>query len=200
MIKKRKRKVINVAVNDVGRVYANSIFDIAKEKNILPQIEEELKVVSDVLREETNFRDYLNSPGINNESKKVFIDKVFDGKISEYIVNLLKLLIDNGRQSVVSEIYKAFVELNDIANNRQRITVITQSNLDASLLNKIKADVGVKLGKEVIVKEEVDESILGGIIIKIGDLVIDGSLAKGLKNIRSNLLNSKVRSEMAYED
>jgi len=57
-----------------------------------------------------------------------------------------------------------------------------------------------KLGKEIIITEQVDESILGGIIIKINDLVIDGSLAKGLKNIRRNLLNSKVRSEMAYED
>jgi len=189
-----------VAVNDVAKVYANSIFDIAKEKNILPQIEEELKVVSDILKEEDNFRNYLNAPGINNDSKKGFVDKVFAGKISEYIVNLLKLLIDNGRQSVVSEIYRAYVELNDIANNRQRITVITQSNLDSSLLNKIKAEVGTKLGMEVIVTEQVDESILGGIIIKIGDLVIDGSLAKGLKNIRRNLLNSKVRSEMAYED
>ena len=189
-----------MAVNDVAKVYANSIFDIAKEKNILPQIEEELRVVSDVFKEEDNFRNYLNAPGINNDSKKGIIEKVFAGKISEYIVNLLKLLIDNGRQSAVSEIYEAFVELNDIANNRQRITVITQSNLDSSLLNKIKADVGTKLGKEVIVTEQVDESILGGIIIKIGDLVIDGSLAKGLKNIRRNLLNSKVRSEMAYED
>jgi F-type H+-transporting ATPase subunit delta len=189
-----------VAVNDVAKVYANSIFDIAKEKNILPQIEEELKVVSDIMKEEDSFRNYLNAPGINIDSKKGFVDKVFAGKISEYIVNLLKLLIDNGRQSVVSEIYKAFVELNDIANNRQRITVITQSNLDGSLLDKIKADVGTKLGKEIILTEQVDESILGGIIIKIGDLVIDGSLAKGLKNIRRNLLNSKVRSEMAYED
>jgi len=189
-----------VAVNDVAKVYANSIFDIAKEKNILPQIEEELKVISDVMEEDDNFRKYLNAPGINNDSKKGFVDKVFAGKISEYIVNLIKLLIDNGRQSVVSEIYKAFVELNDIANNRQRITVITQSNLDSTLLNKIKSDVGAKYGKEIIITELVDESILGGIIIKIGDLVIDGSLAKGLKNIRRNLLNSKVRSEMAYED
>ena len=189
-----------MAVNDVAKVYANSIFDIAKEKNILPQIEEELKVVSDLVKEDDSFRNYLNAPGINNDSKKGFVDKVFAGKISEYIVNLLKLLIDNGRQSVVSEIYKAFVELNDIANNRQRITVITQSNLDSSLLDKIKADIGAKFGKEIIVTEQVDESILGGIIIKIGDLVIDGSLAKGLKNIRRNLLNSKVRSEMAYED
>jgi len=109
-------------------------------------------------------------------------------------------LIDNSRQSSIAEIYEAFVELNDSANNRQRITVISQSGLDSSLLDKIKSEVGSKFNKEIIITEQVDESILGGIIIKIGDLVIDGSLAKGLKNIRRNLLNSKVRSEVAYED
>jgi len=189
-----------VAANDIARVYANSIFDIAKEKNILPQVEEELKAVSDVIAEDETFKNYLNTPGITKDIKKEFIDKVFAGKISEYIVNLLKLLIDNSRQETINEIYEAFVELNDIANNRQRITVITQSNLNATLLDKIKLEIGKKLDKEIIVTEQVDESILGGIIIKIGDLVIDGSLAKGLKNIRRNLLNSKVRSEMAYED
>jgi F-type H+-transporting ATPase subunit delta len=115
-------------------------------------------------------------------------------------VNLLKLLIDNGRQTSIADIYEAFVEYNDNAHNRQRITVISQSSLDSSLLDKIKSEVGKKFGKEIIITEQVDASILGGIIIKIGDIVIDGSLAKGLKNIRSNLLNSKVRSELAYED
>ncbi len=189
-----------MAVNDVARVYANSIFDIATEKGVLPQVEEELLALSEVFTEEDDFRSYLNTPGITNESKKEFITKVFAGTMSEYIVNLLKLLIDNGRQSVISDIYEAFVELNDAANNRQRVTVVTQTTLDDSLLDKIRSDIGSKTGKEIILTEEVDQSILGGIIIKIGDLVIDGSLSKGLKNIRRNLLNSKVRSEMAYED
>ena len=189
-----------MAVNDVSRVYANSIFDIAKDKNILPQIEDELHSVSAIILEEDDFRKYMNSPGIGNDSKKEFIDKVFSGKVSEYIVNLLKLLIDNGRQTAIGEIYMSFVDLNDIANNRQRITVISQSSLDSSSLEKIRSEIGKKFGKEIIVTEKVDESILGGIIIKIDDLVIDGSLAKGLKNIRRNLLNSKVRSDVAYED
>jgi len=189
-----------VAQNDVARVYAGSLFEIAKEKNMVPQVEEELNIVVQILAEETEFKSYINTPGITGEVKKSFINKVFAGNISEYTLNLLNLLIDNGRQTVVSEIYEAFVELNDIANNRQRITVISQTNLDGSLLEKIKTDIGKKLGKEIIVTEQVDDSILGGIIIKIGDLVIDGSLSKGLKNIKRNLLNSKVRSEVAYED
>ncbi|MDR3237005.1 MAG: F0F1 ATP synthase subunit delta, partial [Spirochaetia bacterium] len=57
-----------------------------------------------------------------------------------------------------------------------------------------------KFNKDVIINEKTDKNILGGIIIKAGDLVIDGSLAENLKKIRYSLLNSKVRSEVAYED
>ena len=189
-----------MAQNDVARVYAGSLFEIAKDKNMVPQVEEELNIVVQILAEETEFKSYINTPGITGEVKKSFINKVFAGNISEYTLNLLNLLIDNGRQESISGIYEAFVELDDIHNNRERITVITQTSLSESLIANIRSQIGKKLNKEIIVTEKVDESILGGIIIKIGDLVIDGSLAKGLKNIKSNLLNSKVRSEVAYED
>lgn len=189
-----------MALNDVARVYASSIFEIAKEKNIISQVEEELAVIAQTLAEEAEFKSYINAPGIASEVKKSFINKVFAGNISENTLNLLNLLIDNGRQESISGIYEAFVKLDDMYNNRERITVITQTPSSESLIESIKSQIGKKLKKEIIVTEKVDESILGGIIIKIGDLVIDGSLAKGLKNIKSNLLNSKVRSEVAYED
>ncbi|MFA5518277.1 MAG: ATP synthase F1 subunit delta [Spirochaetota bacterium] len=187
-------------LNDVARVYASSIFEIAKEKNIISQVEEDLRVVAQILAEEADFKSYIYAPGITIEAKKSLMNKVFAGKISENTLDLLDLLIDNDRQDSISGIYEAFVKLDDEHNNRERITVISQASLEESLIASIKSQIGEKLKKEIIVTEKVDESILGGIIIKIGDLVIDGSLSKGLKNIKSNLLNSKVRSEVAYED
>ncbi len=189
-----------MAVNDVALVYADSLFDIAKDNNSLDDTEWELKVLAEVIAEDRDFRDYLNTPGISKESKKELVGKIFAGKLSEITMNFLQLLIDKGRQSFLGAIYESFVELNDIAKNRQRVTVVTQSGLDDSLREKIKSEIGKKNGKEIILKEEVDETILGGIKIKIGDFVIDGSLSKGLENIRRNLLKSKVRSEVAYED
>ena len=88
----------------------------------------------------------------------------------------------------------------DDVNNRQRVTIITSVDLDSTLKSKLTAKLKDVLKKEIIIKEEIDPSILGGIIIKVGDTVIDGSLAKDLRNIKNNLLNSKVRSEVAYED
>ncbi|MCP4131889.1 MAG: ATP synthase F1 subunit delta [bacterium] len=189
-----------MAVNDIARVYATSLVEVGQEKNILPQLEEELKFVSTLIEEDAGMKQYLSAPGFSRDSKKEFINKVFSGKLSDYIVNFLNVLVENDRQMVISDICQAVTDLIDIANNVQRVTVVSRAGLDGATSEKIAAELKQKFKKEIIITEEIDESILGGIIIKTGDLVIDGSLAKDLKNIRSNLLNSKVRSEEAYED
>ena len=189
-----------MAGNDIARVYANSLLEIGQQKNSLSELGEELGFVSDVLIEDGDFNRYLTSPGFSMESKKGFIEKVFSGKLSDDTVNFLNVLIDNGRQSAIPDIYQAFNDLIDEENNRMRVEVISTAKLDAATLDKIKDALGKKYNKEVILTESLDENILGGIIIKVGDLVIDGSLANNLKKLRYNLLNSKVRSEVAYED
>jgi F-type H+-transporting ATPase subunit delta len=147
-----------------------------------------------------DFRHFLTSPGITKDAKKDFIEKIFKGKLSDSIVNFLKVLIDNDRQSAIVEINEALAGLIDDVNNRQRVTIITSVDLDSTLKSKLAAKLKNIFKKEIIIKEEIDPSILGGIIIKVGDTVIDGSLAKDLRNIKNDLLNSKVRSEAAYED
>ena len=192
--------MIKVAVNEVARVYASSLAEIGQEKNILNQLEEEMKFVTELLKEDRELNQFFTSPGFSKDSKKDFISKVFSGKLSESVVNLLNLLVENDRQAIVGDIYLALNKLIDEANNRKEVTIVSCEKLDESSIDNIKAKLKDKLNKDIVINEEIDKSILGGIIIKIDDLVIDGSLSKGLKNIRKNLLNSKVRSEVAYED
>ncbi|PKL37825.1 MAG: hypothetical protein CVV44_15950 [Spirochaetae bacterium HGW-Spirochaetae-1] len=194
------KKVLKVAGNDIARVYATSLLEIGQDKNVLAQLEEELGFVSSLLKEDNEFSNYLTSPGFTKESKKEFIGKVFSDKLSDYIINFLYVLIEHGRQSVIPEINTAFNGLLDEANNRMRVDVVSTVKLESATLDKIIGELKKKYNKDIIVSEKIDEKILGGIIIEIGDLVIDGSLASNLKKIKYNLLNSKVRSDMAYED
>ena len=189
-----------MAGNDIARVYATSLVEIGTQKNVLSQLEEELKFVADCVSEEKDLQLFLSSPGFSKEAKSKFVKDVFSGKLSDHMVNFLIVLIQNDRQDLISEIYQAVLEQIDDVNNRQRVTIISRSGLDTKILDSISSVLKNKLKKEIILKEETKESLLGGIIIKIDDVVIDGSLAKDLKKIRTNLLNSKVRSEVAYED
>ena len=189
-----------MAAKDIARVYASSLLELGTEHKVLPDLEEEIKFVAGMVTDDRNFRNFLTSPGITKDAKREFIEKIFKGKLSDYIINFIKVLIDNDRQSAIAEIYETFTGLIDEVNNRQKVTIITSAELDSTLKSKLAAKLKDVFKKEIILKEEIDPNILGGIIIKVGDTVIDGSLAKDLRNIKMNLLNSKVRSEAAYED
>ena len=189
-----------MAKNEVSGIYAGALVEIGREKQILDQIEEELKFVKDLLVEDRDFMLYFIAPGIPKGSKKDIIDKVFSNYLSETIVSFLKVVIDKERQASIRDINESLIELIDIENNRQRIEVVSSVKLNTEIVNKIEVTLGNKLGKEIILKEVVDETILGGIIIKIGDLVFDGSVIKDLRNIKRNLVKRKVGSEVGYED
>jgi len=189
-----------VSANDIARVYASALIEIGQEQNILSDIEEEVKFLADQITESNEIRQFFDSPGIPRDAKKNFVEKVFKGKLSDYSVNFLKVLIDNDRQSCIIDINQAFIELMDEVLNRQRITVISSVPLDSSLKVKLTAKIKDIIRKDVLLTEVIDPGILGGIIIKIGDRVIDGSLKKDLRNIKNNLLTTKVRSEAVYED
>ncbi len=189
-----------MAGNEVAKVYASALLDIGQEKNILARIEEELGFISSLLAEDRDLMLYFSAPGVSNDAKKAFVDKVFSGELSEITVNFLKVLIDNNRQLSIRDIHQSLIELIDIVNNRQRVKIVTSSKIDTDVLKKIKDTLENKFKKEIIVEEVIDANIIGGIVIKIGDLIIDGSIAKDLKNIKEKLLYSKVRSEAAYED
>ena len=186
--------------NDIARVYAASLVEFGQEKNLLIDFEEEIKFISELVTEDKSLHLFLSSPGIPRESKKDLVNKALRGKISDFMVNFLNVLIDNDRQSLLADICAAVVEKIDRVSGRERITITVADSIDEAMKNRIAATLKSTLKKDVIITEKINKSILGGIIIRIGDMVIDGSLAKDLKRIKNNLLNSKVRSEAAYED
>lgn len=182
------------------RAYAGALFDIGIEKGKIDQIEEELNFITVIVIENRDFRLFLNAPSITKESKKKFIEKIFSGMLSETFMSFLYVLIDKERQSRISEINESLIELIDFENNRQRVEIVSNVGLDKDILEKIEYILSKKLNKNIIITEIIDKSILGGVIIKIGDLIYDGSIIKDLQKIRRNLLSRKVRSELCYED
>ena len=88
----------------------------------------------------------------------------------------------------------------DEINKSKRVKVISSIKLDDSLIDSIKKALGQKLGVDIIVDEEINSSILGGMVIEVDDIVIDGSITSNLKNLKERLLTRKVMSGVAYED
>jgi len=189
-----------VATSEVAKVYAGALLEIAHEKNAIAKIEEELSFLEELLKNDQDLLRYFSAPGINKDSKKQFVDKVFGGELSELMVNFLKVLIDNGRQQDIPDISIAFSELLDIVNNRQKIRLVSSVKLNTDIINRIKKSLEDRFNKNIVVEEVVDPSILGGIIVQVDDLIIDASLKNDLMKLREKLLHSKIRGEVAYED
>jgi F-type H+-transporting ATPase subunit delta len=189
-----------VADKNISRIFAESLSEVGKAENVLPVLEEELRTVLELFQEEKDLGKYFDSHEISREKKKEFIGTLFSGKLSDYVTNMLKSIINFDCMIELDEIYSEFVKQVDLINNRQRITVTTRFEIDDSTRDKIKSALSKKLKKDIILKESINEKILGGIIIQIDDLLIDGSVANHLKKIKHNLIISKVGSDAAYED
>lgn len=179
-------------VNEVAKIYAGALFELSVEKNIIDQIEEEFSLFNEVLTESSDFMNFLDSPVISKEAKKNFMDRIFMDKFCDEIVGFLKVLLDNERQSALTDIQRSLTKLIDQHRNRQRVRVISSVKLDGSVLESIKSTLTEKLSKEIIIEDSVREEILGGFIIEIDDTKIDGSVASGLRSMRERLLKSKV--------
>jgi F-type H+-transporting ATPase subunit delta len=189
-----------VADKEVSKIYAGALLDIGVENNILPRIGEELGSLVELISKEKDFMLFMNAPVISKDKKKELIDSLFSGKFCPDMVNFLKVLIDNDRQSLMPEINNYLIDLINQKNNRQKVKVITSVKLEANVLKRIEKAIGEKLKKDVFIEEFVDKSILGGIVIRIDDTFIDGSIAKDLNIMRAKLIETKVGGATAYED
>ncbi len=187
-------------VNEVSKTYAGALLEIGTEKNVLSQIEEEYGILMELISEDDDFVSFFNAPVISKEAKKAFVDKIFSGKLSDEFVGFLRVIIDNNRQSVIDDIYRSFIELIDKAKNRKRVKIVSSIKLEKNVIDKIEGTLVKNLGKDIIVEQKVDESILGGILIEIDDTIIDGTIANSLKVLKDRLMKRKIVSGVEYED
>ncbi len=189
-----------MADKEIAKIYAGALLDVGLENKILPRVEEELGSFSELISKEKEFMVFLNAPVISRDKKKELIEKLFSGKFCQQMLNFIKVLIDNDRQSLTPYIHSYLVDLIDQKNNRQKVYITTSAKLEPGVLKEIERSIGNKLKKDVIIEESVDNSILGGIVIRIDDTLIDGSIAKDLNIMRAKLIETKVGGATAYED
>ncbi len=171
----------------VAKTYSRALFEVGLENNNLDVFMEELKVVRDMFREYPDFYEILISPKINTEEKKKIVDEVFKGKATNEINNFMKILLDKRRvkdlYSIVEQFENLIYEHKGIVKATAITTVLLGKDEKDSLTKKLESITG----KEVELINEIDKSVLGGVLIKLGDQVIDGTLKGKLNNLQISL-------------
>lgn len=167
--------------------YAKALLEVAKEHNAVTTIKEELGSLVEALRTHKEMQMLLSHPQVELEDKKTMLTGALkDG--NPQLINFLKLLVDKGREAYIVSIYEAFVELVNEAEGVVEATITSATLLDPATINEIVATFSKQLGKQVRAKNNVDSALLGGVVVRIGDRLYDGSV-KGKLNRLSKSLN-----------
>ena len=176
----------------IAKRYAQALFDIAEEEKKYEDYYKELKQFSTIIRENANLHDFFANPVFDRDEKKAVVEEVLKMTgVSATTANFLKLLVDKGRISHIQEIEEYYEGLMDAVLKKARVQVKTafplKSDAEADLKKKLE---GIT-GKEVEMIVEEDPSLIGGIVVKIGDTLYDGSIKSQLNNIRELLREEK---------
>lgn len=174
----------------IARRYARALFEIAEEKNKFEQFEQDLTALNEAIQSSKELESFLVHPRIDVKVKKEKINAIFAGNISEEVLSLMQLLLDRRRENIISALMKEFVALSNDARNVMDAVVYTAQSMDEAELQAIAEKFGKKIGKTIRVKNEVDPSIVGGLIIRIGDRLYDGSVKGKLFRFKQSLVHS----------
>ncbi len=171
----------------IGKRYSAALFEIAKENEWIDTLEKEIKIVEKVY-EEANLAAFLENPKVSPEEKKRIIESSFEGKVKDEIVGLLVLLIRKGRSKYFSDIFEAIQESIDEHEGRIKVYVSSAYKLSADEKTALEDRIARLTKKQVIAIYKVDESLIGGLVIRIGDKVVDSSIKEHLSSMRRSLL------------
>lgn len=180
----------------VTGAYAEALLAIAEEQKKSDEFGEELGSLQGIFVQSRDLRILFESPKVPRAEKVALLDRVFGGKVSTPVLNLLKTLVERGRQTLFPEICVVFSEKLDEARGRTHVTITSASALSDELRDRIVAAIGQKTGRTVVSAERVDEDLLGGVKIRIGDTVIDGSIRTRLNKMREALAAPRIGSEI----
>ena len=180
--------------NTIARPYAKAIFELANDAGDLGPWSESLNIAGQLLADHS-LVEYLGNPEFNNEQRLEFLTGLFAKAKATLLAgkdakgtNFLKLLIENGRIGVLPEISTHFEESKARVENSVDATVTSAAELSTQQIDDIAKALKTRLGRDVKIETEIDENLIGGAVIRAGDVVIDGSLRARLEGLATALI------------
>ena len=163
--------------------YAKAVLSLAEDQKSIDVVNKDMKLIVTTVTENKDLHDLLQNPVVRTSVKKAVLNKVFN-KINALTENLINTLIANKRIALLGEVASKFNQLYDALKERQIAKVTTAVPLTEALKTKVLAKVKELTGKEVEVVNVIDESILGGFILRVGDIQYNASIINKLNKLK----------------
>ncbi|WP_408955195.1 F0F1 ATP synthase subunit delta [Natroniella sp. ANB-PHB2] len=178
--------------NEVAEKYAQALFEVAVGENALEETLQQLTEVIEVIAESKELKKVLEHPKLTVKQKKEIYTEVFSEEVSERVLNFLKLLFDKNREDYLIDIQQQFKKLANQYQGKLEVVVKAPIELSAEHKKNLKDKLEKLTEKEIQLNVSIKSELLGGLVLEIGDKVIDGSLLNQLKRLKTNLNNLEV--------
>lgn len=196
-----RQSVLDVGALQVGAVYARALWDAAAAAGESDTVVEELdSLVDDVLAVSPNLASFLTSQMVSHDDRAAAIDKAFSGRASNLFINFLKVLSTHGRLDCLAAVRHVLHEIQDEAAGRRRVEVRSAAPLDAAVADRIRDHLRGVLSFEPELVSTVDPELIGGLVVRVGDTVYDGSVSARLEKIREQMIHRSVHEIQSQRD
>ncbi|NLP57229.1 ATP synthase F1 subunit delta [Lutibacter sp. B1] len=176
--------------------YAKAILNLALEQKKEVEVNNDMLLITNTIVESKDLQLLLTSPILKSDKKKSVLKEIFSNKISSLSSSLINLLIDNERLAILDEVSKKYISLFDSLKGKEIAKVTTAIALDDELNNKVLQKVKEITGKEAIVENIINPDIIGGFILRVGDIQYDASIANKLQVLKRQFENKSFISKL----
>ena len=173
-------------MEEIAEVYSRSLFEVAMEQGDLDRMHEELAEFADAMNDSNDLRVFFFSPYFTSQEKKEGISKLLEGA-DENFVRFLELLAERHRMPAIFRIRRAFDDLWREENKLLPVTVTSAIELDPELVDGIGKRIEEQTGQRVELSSNVDPDVLGGIVLQVGNMVLDASVRNRLDQLRKSV-------------
>jgi ATP synthase F1 delta subunit len=173
-------------VEEIAEVYARALFEAASEDGVLDRVHDELGQFADALDEDRNLQVFLFSPYFSSEEKKDGVRRIVSDA-DERLLNFLELLAERHRMPVLFRIRRIFDSLWAEENKLLEVTVTSATDLDEGLVQEIGKRIEEQTGRRVELSANVDPDVLGGLMVRVGNMVLDATVRNRLEQLRKQV-------------
>ncbi len=173
-------------MEEIAEVYARALFEVASERDALDEMREQLDQFADALAENRNMMQFFFSPYFSSEEKKSAMKRAIEGADPAFM-NFLEALVERHRMPVVFRIRERFDQLWEEERKLLSVEVTSAVALDDETVRSIGDRVGEQTGRKVELSSRVDPEILGGIVLRVGNFILDASIVNRLDQLRKQV-------------
>ncbi len=173
-------------MEEIARVYGRSLFEVAQEQGKLDDVREQLGAFSDALADNHELSVFFFSPYFSTEEKKDGLHRAVTGA-DPLVTNILELLVENHRMPVIHRLRKEFDRLWDEENKLLPVDITSAVELDQDVVKRLGDQISEQTGRRVQLTAHVDPDVLGGIVLRVGNQILDASIRNRLDQLRRSV-------------